>query len=338
MRAVDNAGDYNVTVKANDANIIGIQDSGYRVKYKINVPLLSSYNRNTSVLINITVYDSSLIPVPEAVINSTVMIGGISYYHNGITGDNGMFNFTFSNTSTMGNYNITFNVSKAGVIGNATGSFRVSSLWITEITERIKYNAGDKVTVQGNIQDNEIDKYLSSGTYNISIYSSQGFVASRKGNISSRVNTSGSSIWDEDTFETAVEWSGRDYYTPVRDSSTAFLGSYSLRMSWPGTTGWGGRNFEGATGLEAGQTSAGYSTDTYPYMSIAYRISSDDVINMLILVNGAWKSVALTQGSNTGGSYPTVASWNDLITDDKWHWTQINLDYRKFIDGRILDR
>ncbi len=325
-RPVDNAGGYNVTVTAMDGNVRGTVDTTYRVKYRVIVPLVPSYNRNSSVAINISVYDRSLVPVADAAVSSRVSVGSANYLFSGTTDGNGTYSFSFDNTSAMGYYNVTANVTKSGVIGNATESFRVSSLLITEFTDRIEYNAGDKVTVDGTVRDNEIDKYAGSGTYNISIYSSQGFAASRQGNISSRVNTSGSSLWDEDTFETAVEWSGRNYYTPIRDSSTSFLGSYSLRMNWPGTTGWGGRNFETYTGLESGQTFAGYSTDAYPYMSIAYKISSGNIINMLIFVNGAWKSVAMTQGSNTGGSYPTVATWGNLITDDKWHWTQINLD------------
>ncbi len=325
-RGVDAAGDYNVTVMAAYGNIRGTANTGYRVKYNVNMPLLPSYIRNSSVAVNITVYDRSLAPVDGAIVNSTVTAGGAYYYYNGATDGNGKYSFNFTDTSMLGYYNITVNISKAGVIGNATGSFRVSSLSITEYTDRIEYNAGDMVTVQGAIRDNEVNDYINNGTYNISIYSSSGLAAFRQGNISYRLNSSGRSLYDEDTFEAAVEWSGRDYFTPVRDSSTAFSGSYSLRMTWPGTTGWGGRNFEGGTGLESGQTSAGYSTDTYPYMSMAYRISSGDIINMLILVNGAWRSVALTQGSSTGGSYPTVAAWGNLSADDKWHWTQINLD------------
>jgi len=54
----------------------------------------------------------------------------------------------FDNTSTMGYYNVTVNVTKAGVIGNATGSFRVSSLSITEYTDRVKYNAGTKSSLR----------------------------------------------------------------------------------------------------------------------------------------------------------------------------------------------
>ena len=325
-RPVDAAGDYNVTVNADDTNIGGTADTTYRVKYRVNMPLLPSYNRNSSVLVNITVHDRSLIPVPGAAVYSTVTISGMSYYYNGTTDVNGTYNFTLTDTGTIGYYNISVNVSKVTVIGNATGSFRVSSLSITEYTEKIKYNAGENVTIQGAVRDIEVNDYITSGVYNISIYNSSSFATSRQGNVSSRVNTSGKSLWDEDTFETGTEWSYRNYYTPVRDSTTAYTGSYSLRMTWPGTYGWGGRNFEGATGLEGNQNSAGYSTSTYPYMSMAYRISSGDVINMLILVNGAWRSVALTQGSNTGGSYPTVATWGSLITDDKWHWTQINLD------------
>ncbi len=292
-RPVDFAGYYNVTVRAQDNNIYGTTDTTYGVKYRVTIPLAPSYNRNSSIAINISVYDRSLVPVIDVAVSSRVSVGGANYLYNGTTDGNGTYSFSFDNTSTMGYYNVTANVTKAGVIGNATGSFRVSSLWIIEYTEKVEYNAGENVTVQGIVKDIEVNNYINNGTYNISIYAPGGIVTSRSGNIS---YCPGCNFWDEDTFEKGVEWGMRDYYAPVQDSSTAFLSSYSLRMTWPGTNKWGGRNFEGSYGLEAGQTSAGYSTNTYPYMSLAYRISSDDVINMLILVNGAWYSVESDPG------------------------------------------
>ncbi|MCX6257930.1 MAG: choice-of-anchor D domain-containing protein [Bacteroidia bacterium] len=134
------------------------------------------------------------------------------------------------------------------------------------------------------------------------------------------------SVYDYDNFEggpgSADDWFSRNGYDPDITNSTAYTGNYSLHMSEP----WGG-NFENGYHLDPGQA-YGFYTDDFPYMSMAYKIPSGTLNNMLIYVNNyGWRSVTMTQGE-TPCSYPKVASWNangNLMADDLWHFKTINL-------------
>ncbi len=127
--------------------------------------------------------------------------------------------------------------------------------------------------------------------------------------------------FDYDSFEggpgSSDDWQLRNTVDPDITSTTAYTGTKSLHMS----AGWG-RNFEGTSG----EPSTGpYDTATYPYMCMAYKIPSTTLNNMLILVDGAWHSVTMTQGE-TPTSYSKVASWNPLIANNAWHYKCINLN------------
>ncbi|MCL7413099.1 MAG: FG-GAP-like repeat-containing protein, partial [ANME-2 cluster archaeon] len=332
------AGEYNLTITANDSELtMGMLVQPIAVEYDVVVvPNRTDYNVNYTATLNVSVHDLGSIDVPGAHVSILIDIPGIgvetlSTDNGRLSYISGMYTGTFNTTATMGTYNYTVNVSTVTANGTITGidtsSFRVSDLSITEMTEKLVYPVDENVTVWGRVKDLETGLYIENGTYNISIFNSSGFVTSHTGNIVMGPKPTGATFYDEDTFEVAGDdWGSWQYEDPVRDSSTAFAGSWSLHMTWPGTTAWGGQNFNGASGLETGQTSAGYSTSNYPYLSMAYRISPDDKINMFILVNGAWRSIDVTQGINTTGSYPTVATWGSIHTDDQWHWTQINLD------------
>ncbi len=168
-RLVDNAGDYNVTANASDANILGSANTIYSVRYNVSVAVSkASYNKNSEVPINVTVYDRALTPVSGATVNSTVNISGVYTYYNGTTDGNGMYNFTHSSTSTYGIYNITANVSKVGVLGNATGSFRVSNLTVTVYTQA-EYQAGSTVVINGMVRDDDTGVYPSGALVNVTI-------------------------------------------------------------------------------------------------------------------------------------------------------------------------
>ena len=332
------AGDYLLTITANDSDLtIGTLEQPIAVEYDVVlVPNRTDYNVNYTATLNVSVHDLGSIDVPGA--NVSVLIDIPAAGNETLSTGNGRLSYlggvytgTFNTTANMGTYNYTVNLSNVTangtITGNDVGSFRVSDLHITEMSDKLVYIVDENVTVWGSVEDLETGLFVENGTYNISLFNSSGFVTSRSGSILTVPDTIGAALYDEDTFEVAGDdWNSRNNEDPVRDSSTAYAGSWSLHMTWPGTTAWGGRNFEGTNNLEAGQTSSGYSTTDYPYMSMAYRISPDDKINMLILVNGAWRSLDVTQGINTTGSYPTVANWGSVNSDDQWHWTEIDLD------------
>jgi hypothetical protein len=143
-----------------------------------------------------------------------------------------------------------------------------------------------------------------------------------------------STYYDYDTFELYQpggndDWSLRNTNDPYIVSTTSYTGDYSLYMDSDG--GWGS-NFEGSTGLETGQTSTGYDTNTYPYMCMAYKIPSTTANNMLINVNGSWRSITMTAGE-IPTTYPRVASWNPLNADNQWHYKCIDLDAQ--LDGSL---
>ena len=102
-------------------------------------------------------------------------------------------------------------------------------------------------------------------------------------------------------------------------NTTAYRGSYSLYMG----DGSYGRNFEGADGVEAGQSAGGYNLDLFPWMCMAYRIPKGVQANMAILVGTTWYSLTMT-----GGETPTTpkgGSWGTVFDDDQWHWRCINV-------------
>ena len=127
--------------------------------------------------------------------------------------------------------------------------------------------------------------------------------------------------YDYDNFENGPgsydDWLLRNSVDPDITSSTAYTGRYSLHMpsSW-------GQNFEGGAGEP---TTVPYDANTYPYMCMAYKIPAGTVNNMLINVNGAWRSITMTQGE-APTSYPKVASWNPLVVDNQWHYKCIDLN------------
>jgi len=128
--------------------------------------------------------------------------------------------------------------------------------------------------------------------------------------------------FDYDNFEAGPgspdDWGLRNFVDPVITDETAYTGQYSLHMQ----SSWG-RNFETGTGEP---TTYPYDTNIYPFMCMAYKIPSGTINNMLIHVDGVgWRSITMTQ-TETPTSYPKVASWNPLITNNSWQHKCINLD------------
>jgi hypothetical protein len=132
-----------------------------------------------------------------------------------------------------------------------------------------------------------------------------------------------STFWDLDTFESAADdWLARSGVDPVLTTTSPFRGTQCLSLP----SAWG-TNFEGTSGLESGQTSAGYDTNTYPYMCMAYRMSSSVIANMLVRVGASqWYAVTMTQTETPVATNPKAASWNALMTDNVWRWRCLNLD------------
>lgn len=142
-------------------------------------------------------------------------------------------------------------------------------------------------------------------------------------------SATGFTYYDYDTFESPYpggndDWTERNSVDPVISSTTAYSGQYSLYMP----SGWG-RNFEGTIG-ETGQTSgAGYDTNTYPYMCMAYKIPSGTDVNMLIyILNVGWRSISMTQPEDQLTSYAKVATWRLMTADNNWQYRCINLDHQ----------
>lgn len=129
------------------------------------------------------------------------------------------------------------------------------------------------------------------------------------------------SYFDYDNFETGAggsdDWLTRNSVDPDVTSSTSYTGKYSLHMP----TSWG-QNFESGAGEP---TTTPYDANTYPYMCMAYKIPAATTSNMLILLNGTWRSITMTQGE-APTSYTKVASWNPLIADNLWHYKCIDLN------------
>lgn len=142
-------------------------------------------------------------------------------------------------------------------------------------------------------------------------------------------SATGFTYYDYDTFESPYpggndDWTERNSVDPVISSTTAYSGQYSLYMP----SGWG-RNFEGTIG-EDGQTSgAGYDTNTYPYMCMAYKIPSGTDVNMLIyILNVGWRSISMTQPEDQLTSYALVGTWLPINADNNWQYKCINLDHQ----------
>jgi hypothetical protein len=131
--------------------------------------------------------------------------------------------------------------------------------------------------------------------------------------------------YDIDNFENGSDdWSLRDATDPAISTGAVFTGANSLFFS---PSGWG-RNFENPT-VESGQPTT-YSTTDFPYLSMAYKIPSGRSINMLVLVNGTWRSFTMTQGDfpttyTIAGAYPQSSSWKPVYADDAWHYKTINI-------------
>lgn len=125
------------------------------------------------------------------------------------------------------------------------------------------------------------------------------------------------------------------------ESSSGWSGLY---MNWPSGDNGAGRNFENngssILGFETGQSTSGYDTNDYPYMSMSYKLDTADSVNMLIYIAElpGWRSITMTQGESPT-TYPKVASWNsdlgvpgatgtatNLVVDGRWHHKVINLD------------
>jgi hypothetical protein len=134
-------------------------------------------------------------------------------------------------------------------------------------------------------------------------------------------------LFDYDSFENSLSadnWSNRNSTDPDITQTTAYTGKSSLHMPLSF-----GRNFESGSG----EPTTGFDTNTYPYMCMAYKIPSSTIANMLILNNGAWRSITMTQGESQP-SYPKAATWNPLTVDNEWHHKCINLDAQMdAIDG-----
>jgi len=171
-RPLDAAGDYNITVTAFDNNIRGIANTTYKVKYNVSVPVTqASFNKDSPVPVNIIVYDRSLLPVPGAVVNSTVNILNWYFYYNGTTDPDGRFNFTQNNTGIYGKYNITVNVSKDNIIGNASVSFRIKGFNLT-VNAGGPYQVDKNASISGYVKDVENNTNINGASVNITIWNS----------------------------------------------------------------------------------------------------------------------------------------------------------------------
>lgn len=143
-------------------------------------------------------------------------------------------------------------------------------------------------------------------------------------------------FWDLDTFEAGPgsddDWNCRNGSDPAIVGGSAFTGNWSLTA--PGPLG---RAFEVSpwcTGcdenscdanLEPDQ-SAGYQTNGYPYLCMAYRMDAGTRANLLVQVqNKGWLSVSMGQ-TELPCSAPRVGSFLPLVMDGKWHHKCINLD------------
>jgi hypothetical protein len=143
-------------------------------------------------------------------------------------------------------------------------------------------------------------------------------------------------FWDDDTFESGPggpdDWNCRNNHDPTVVDSTAFTGTQSLHMTLSlgrafEVTPWCSSCPVGtcSSNLEAGQ-SAGYQSDVYPYLCMAYRIPTGTRANMLTLVTGlGWKSITMTQTELTCQA-GRVATWLPLQVDDEWHYKCIDFD------------
>ena len=129
-------------------------------------------------------------------------------------------------------------------------------------------------------------------------------------------------FYDLDTFDgTASDvWLARGGVTPAVTSVSPWRGSGSLSLSGPY-----GTNFDGASGLEAGQTSAGFNTNTYPFMCMAYKLPAATLVSMIIKVGGA-TAYTLTMTQTQTPTTTRAGWWAELMRDNLWHYRCFNMD------------
>eukprot|EP00741_Cyanophora_paradoxa_P015378 tig00020876_g14844.t1 len=133
-----------------------------------------------------------------------------------------------------------------------------------------------------------------------------------------------------DSFEAGGAWQRRSgAATAAADDTTAYAGSVSMRVEGGASV----RAFEREMNLRPGMTSAGYDTNLYPLVCMAYRIPASTRANMLVQISGqGWRSLEMTMPIDPTSSFPPVASWN-VIADNQWHYTCIDLD--RILDARF---
>ena len=100
-----------------------------------------------------------------------------------------------------------------------------------------------------------------------------------------------------------------------------------------------GRNFEGSSGIEAGQVKGGFDTDIFPWICTAYKIPKNSHPHMLLRIqncegvgktkkcgNFGWYSLTMSDGAHTTQLDYQLAANFPTTRDGKWHHSCLNLD------------
>ncbi|TFH47430.1 MAG: hypothetical protein E4G94_00055 [ANME-2 cluster archaeon] len=197
-RAVDLAGDYNVSVNATDLNsITGTANDSYEVKYDVSLTTnRTSCNSGDYIEVNVSVHDKSSVDVSTATVTVLIDIPGfgietMSTGNGRLVYSAGNYSGTFTNTTNLGLYNMTVTATTAIASGDDTSSVRVSTLSVTEILDKTVYIAEDTVYVWGSVYDNEAGVNASGASYNVSIWRGAQYINS---NTSSTNSTGGYSV------------------------------------------------------------------------------------------------------------------------------------------------
>ena len=137
-------------------------------------------------------------------------------------------------------------------------------------------------------------------------------------------------FFDLDDFEDA----SNDLWQPVPGAAVlpsigrpAHCGDGALALHNTYVGGSYAVNFDGAAnvGLEAGQTSAGFSSVTYPFMCMAYLFPVGSRASMRIHIAGGvgWRTVTLN-ADVSDADYPVIGSF-PIIDDGAWHHACVDL-------------
>ncbi|MDW7777394.1 MAG: hypothetical protein SCH39_13815, partial [Methanosarcinales archaeon] len=139
---------------------VGSNTTPFDIRYNVTTTISKSlYGINELVDINISVFDAGPVPVSGAVLtvnitNSTVVVENLAG-SNITDNSNGYYNTSFT-PAWSDDFNISVHVVNGSVTGDASiVPFRATGFSVNATPDSLWYEAGDTVTVTGNLWDSQ---------------------------------------------------------------------------------------------------------------------------------------------------------------------------------------